>query len=112
MSTNKEIGERIRTSRKRIKMSMKELGKKVDLHESTISRYEAGEIQALDLEKLKQFAKVLNVSTDYLIGWDLNKNNNDLTLKEIAIDLGVNTFTNSEIEEIINFCKYIISKRG
>ena len=109
MNTNKDIGERIRSSRKKLKMSMKELGRRVELHESTVSRYEQGEIQSLDLEKLKLFASVLNVSADYLIGWDLK--NNDITLKNIAHELGVESFNNSEIEEIYNYCKYLISKR-
>lgn len=70
---NIEIGNRIRETRKKRNMSMKELGKRVNLHESTISRYEKGEIQALDIEKLKEFAKALDVSSSYLIGWEEKK---------------------------------------
>lgn len=67
---NKKIGERIRAARKNIDMTMKELGKLVDLHESTIQRYESGEIKTLDIEKIKEFAKALKVNPVYLLGWD------------------------------------------
>jgi len=49
---------------------MKELGKLVNLHESTIKRYEDGEIKALDIAKIKEFARVLRVSPIFLLGWD------------------------------------------
>ena len=54
---NAEVGERIKKARKAKKMSMKHLGELVHLHESTISRYEKGGIMALDVEKLKEFAR-------------------------------------------------------
>src|SRR5699024_746275 len=49
---------------------MKELGKLVNLHESTVKRYEDGEIKALDIAKIKEFARVLRVSPIFLLGWD------------------------------------------
>ena len=67
---NAEVGERIRKARKNKKLSMKKLGEMLNLHESTISRYEKGEIQALDIDKLKEFADVLNVSPMYLMGYE------------------------------------------
>lgn len=67
---NKEIGLKIHNARKNKKMTMKELGKEVGLHESTISRYEKGDIQSLDIETIKKFAKVLEVDASYLSGWD------------------------------------------
>lgn len=70
---NIEIGKRIYNSRKALKMSMKALGEKVNLHESTISRYEKGEIQSLDIEKLKEFANALEVPPSFLIGWEDNE---------------------------------------
>lgn len=66
---NKKIGIRIHNARKNKKMSMKKLGELVNLHESTISRYEKGEIMSLDIEKLKEFAKALDVTPAYLMGW-------------------------------------------
>ncbi len=67
---NKEFGKRIHNARKNLDMTMKELGKKVNLHESTIKRYEDGKIKSLDIEKAKEFAKALKVSEEYLLGWE------------------------------------------
>ena len=93
---NKQIGERIRQSRKAIKISMKELGSRVGLHESTVSRYENGEINALDIDILNQFAKALNVSPSYLLGWQTNnlkeiRNNHNKTLEEIASEIHISS---------------------
>ena len=41
----KEVGSRIRETRKRQGMTMKELGNKIGLHESSVSRIEKGENQ-------------------------------------------------------------------
>ena len=106
------VGHKIRQLRKQKKLSMKQLGKLVNLHESTVSRYEKGEISTLDIEKLKEFAKALSISTDYLIGWD---NQNSLTLEEISNILKVsrNTYYCYEkgtracpIELFINICSF------
>ena len=89
---------------------MKQLGKLVNLHESTVSRYEKGEISTLDIEKLKEFAKALSISTDYLAGWD-NLNSLDtlmIKLNEIVKDTYLD---NDEIDAIVDYAKFIISKR-
>ena len=67
---NKELGKRIYNARKALDMTMKELGAKVGLHESTVKRYENGEIKTLDIEKIKEFSKALRVSSIYLMGWE------------------------------------------
>lgn len=67
---NKEVGHKIFEARKSLKMSRAELGKKVNLHESTIKRYEDGDIKSLDIEKLKEFASALYIEPSYLMGWE------------------------------------------
>lgn len=61
------MGKRIRERRKSKGLTMKELGAKLNLAESTIAGYEAGyrEPSASMLEKI---AEVLDTSTDYLLG--------------------------------------------
>lgn len=115
---NIKVGERIRSSRKARKMTMKELGEKVKLHESTISRYENGDISSLDLEKMKEFASVLCVPVDYLACWD-----DDVPPKDRSPDIdkallkwyeavGELNFNDEEFDELVNYAKYIVSKRG
>lgn len=67
---NKEFGKRISDARKNLDMTMDDLGKLVELHESTIQRYESGKIKNIDIEKAKEFAKVLKVSPIWLLGWE------------------------------------------
>lgn len=71
---NKNIGLKIFNARKNLKMTRSELGKKVGLHESTVKRYEDGQIKSLDIEKMKEFAQALNLDTTELLGWDSREN--------------------------------------
>ena len=88
-------------------MSMKTLGELVHLHESTVSRYEKGSIMSLDIDTLKEFARVLDVSVSYLMCMD-DKPSGQIDWNK---KLGEFNFTADEIQEIINFAKYITSKR-
>lgn len=70
---NKKVGLRIFNLRKDLKMSRAELGKILNLHESTIKRYEDGCIKALDIDKIKDFSNALNTTPAYLMGWEEEK---------------------------------------
>ena len=86
--SNKEVGKRIFDARKKMKLSRKELGLKVNLHESTVKRYEDGDIKTLDIEKMREFAKALDLDLGYLI--DLDEDNptlNNRDKKDIEKDL-------------------------
>lgn len=65
---NKEIGERIRKLRKSRNLSMKELGKRVGLSESVISRYERGEVKMIDINLIRDISKVLNYPMIEILG--------------------------------------------
>lgn len=61
--------ERIRIQRKKIGMTMKELGKAVGVTEAAISHYETGKREP-DNEILMSIALTLGCSVDYLMGRD------------------------------------------
>jgi DNA-binding helix-turn-helix protein len=61
------IGNRIKQERERQNLSQKELASKTDINVSVMNRIESGERSVRDDEILK-ISKVLNVSTDYLLG--------------------------------------------
>ncbi|PEK39094.1 transcriptional regulator [Bacillus pseudomycoides] len=67
------IGENLRKLRKTNNLTMKELGQKLNLAESTISGYENGNRKP-DYDTLNKFADFFEVSTDYLLGRDVAKN--------------------------------------
>ena len=104
------VGQKIRAARKEKKLSMKELGKLVNLHESTVSRYEKGEITTLDIEKLKDFANALYVPADYLAGWD-TENSFDKLIIRLSDELEEVILTDSEIDAIVDYAIFIVSKR-
>ncbi|HCX50715.1 XRE family transcriptional regulator [Bacillus cereus] len=66
------IGENLRKLRKKNNLTMKELGQKLNLAESTISGYENGNRKP-DYETLNKFADFFEVSTDYLFGRDVTQ---------------------------------------
>ena len=99
---NVDVGLKIFNARKKLKMSRSELGKKINLHESTIKRYEDGHIKSLDIEKLKEFANALYISPEYLMGLEDNK-------KEISSNFNPNVITEKgenhiqkDLKEIMN----------
>lgn len=60
-------GARIRELRKQRGWTMKQLGQRLELAESTISGYE-NEIRRPDMDALLQFAELFDVTVDYLLG--------------------------------------------
>ncbi|KKX52540.1 helix-turn-helix domain-containing protein [Brevibacillus borstelensis] len=60
-------GARIRERRKKAGLTMKELGEKINVAESTISGYES-ESRKPDIDILKKLATVLDTNSSYLLG--------------------------------------------
>ena len=58
--------EALRRLRREKGISMKELGKKIGVAESTISQYETGKREP-DFETLLKLGELFNVSVDYLL---------------------------------------------
>lgn len=81
----KEIGQRLFKKRKEREMSRAELGKLVNLHETTVKRYEDGEIKTLDIEKLTEFANALDTTASYLLGWTWDSYTMDLNDIEASV---------------------------
>ncbi|MGV8982116.1 helix-turn-helix domain-containing protein [Clostridium sp.] len=70
MNSNKEIAKILFDTRKLRGMTRVELGKIIDLHETTIRKYEMAQIKNISIEVLKNFAQALNLDPEYLIGWN------------------------------------------
>ena len=69
MTKNEQIGNRIKDRRKELKMSQKDLGNMVGLTAATISRIEDGS-RKLTQENITKFTQALEVSPDWLMGWN------------------------------------------
>lgn len=104
------IGKKLREARKRNKISIVQLGEMVGLHHSTISRYEQGKIDRLDIRKLKDFAKILNVEPEWFMGWD-SESQKLKNIERWHNEVKETNFTDEEMEQIIDFANYILNKR-
>jgi len=62
----KALGQKIYTARKAAGMSRAELGRRTELHETTVKRYEDGNIKSPNLEKVAAFAEILNLNYEEL----------------------------------------------
>lgn len=62
----------IKSRRKYLNLTMKEVADKLGVSEGTISRYESGDIQNMGIDKIAALAKVLRCSPGYLMGWEDN----------------------------------------
>lgn len=89
------IGERIKKIRKQKKLTLVELGEKIGLKKSTISRYEKNDIN-IPSDKLEKIAHALNISPQYLLGFEEVQNDidtsmlSDSQLKELDLILSTN----------------------
>ena len=73
------MGEKIKNRRSELKITQEELSKLTGYSDrSSITKIEKGQVD-LTLSKLKEFAKILKVSPEYLMGW---KSNIDFSIAE------------------------------
>lgn len=63
------VGARIKQARLKLGLTQEELGKRMGKTKYLISKVENG-LDNLTLDKVSEYAKVLNVSPSYLMGWD------------------------------------------
>lgn len=111
------IGKNLRKLRKKNNLTMKELGQKLNLAESTISGYENGNRKP-DYDTLNKFADFFEVSTDYLLGRDITKNiskDEDIYNPLIDPDLGlwfkdIKDASPDKQEELKQFWEFIKAK--
>lgn len=66
--TNKEIGERIKDTRKSMGKTLEDIASEIGVAKSTIQRYEAGRIDKIKLPVISAIADVLGVNDAWLIG--------------------------------------------
>jgi transcriptional regulator with XRE-family HTH domain len=95
------IGDRIKSRRKQLRMSADELGKRLGKDRSTIYRYEKGDIENLPLDILEPIAKALDTTPQYLMGWEEVQKKND-TLSDIVIRMQTDETFMSAVESLYN----------
>lgn len=68
MLSNIEIGERIKTRRISLGMTMEDVANRIGVTKSTVQRYETGKISRIKLPVIESIASALGVNPDWLIG--------------------------------------------
>lgn len=119
------IGKKIKSRREQLEWTQEELAKRMGYKsKSTINKIELG-INDVVQSKIVQFSEVLGVSIAYLMGWDDEKiseieesrkesfegyiDESEYNRFQAINKLGL---TDAEFDELINYAKYMISKRG
>ncbi len=65
---SKILGERIKSRRKELRITQKELGDRIGFTKSSISRIEHGS-RVVSIENINKIASVLEVDQKWLLGW-------------------------------------------
>lgn len=65
----KEIGKRIKSRRKQLGLTQKQVADLMNLSEGSISRYESGKIEHATTTVLNRFSSILKVEPAWLIGF-------------------------------------------
>lgn len=60
----------IKSRRKELRLTLKEVAERLHVSEGTVSRYESGDIQNMGIDKIAALAKALECSPGYLMGWE------------------------------------------
>lgn len=85
-----EIGKRIKQKREELKITQEELAVKLGYKsKTTIAKIENGTNDIVQ-SKVVEFAKALNTTVAYLMGWDDNKEQEDIETVASALDLVYN----------------------
>lgn len=82
-SIDKGISERIKSRRKELGLTLKQVAKVLNVTEATVSRYESQEIQNMGIDKLEPLSKILKCSPVFLLTGYSNFKDIDDTTKEI-----------------------------
>src|SRR5690625_3241877 len=101
------VGERIKSRRKQLKLSVDDVAGKLEKNRATIYRYESSEIENMPLEIIEPLAKVLRVSPAYIMGWEEISTAvvaSSYPYYPISVAAGlpenVNSVTNDDVEQI------------
>lgn len=83
------IGEIIKKRRKELNLSLKDIAKKLDVSESSISRYENEEIKNMRIDKLIPLSEILQVDIKELLLKNYKKNDFHLSEEEKELILNL-----------------------
>ena len=105
MRNNDEIISLISNLMDKHNLSTSELARRTDMAKSTVSRY-LNKSREFPLNRADDFARVLKVTPEYLLGLEEKKNSFDTIAAHLEGEL-----TDGEWQEVIEYAEFIKSKR-
>lgn len=107
---------RIRELRKKCGITMKELGEKIGVAESTVSQYETGKRQP-DYETLLKLGEYFGVTVDYLLGAEkapTKEGERSVSDDDIKFALfgGDGEITDAMFEEVRQFAEFVKNREA
>lgn len=109
-----KVGKRLKHARELRNITLEEAGKKVDVHKSTVLRWENGETEKIKLPILETLADYYNVNPSWLMGHDVPmeniiKNNDFRYASYKGLDL--EGLDEDDIKELNQFVEFIKNKK-
>ena len=102
-----DVRKRIVDVMRERKMTQRELALRIDVNESTISRFLSGKTEKLSEESVIRIARVFNVSTDFILGTTVipDKKNYDISELGLSVEAAKNLYTGKVNNHISNHGK-------
>lgn len=114
------IGENIKSLRKMNELSLNELAEELHVSTDRLKNYENGKEQ-IPFDTLDKLASIFNISVNMLIGMNFKARENESHFVSVMRILkrtkqwnevvGETQFSDEEMNELMNYAKYLISKR-
>lgn len=107
------VNKRLKAARLEAGLTLLEVSKILKVSEATVQRYESGSIKNVKHETIQAMSKLYKKSPAFLMGWedDSTLNEEASEISNIAAHVDGDPLTEEEQEEVINFIKFIKSKR-
>lgn len=99
-----DVRKRIVDVMRERKMIQRELALRIDVNESTISRFLSGKTEKLSEESVIRIARVFNVSTDFILGTTVipDKKNYDISELGLSVEAAKNLYTGKVNNDVVN----------
>ena len=99
-----DVRKRIVDVMRELKMTQRELALRIDVNESTISRFLSGKTEKLSEESVIRIARVFNVSTDFILGTTVipDKKNYDISELGLSVEAAKNLYTGKVNNDVVN----------
>lgn len=113
MDNNFIIGQKIKTRREELGLTLKDIADQIGVASSTISRYETGRIENIKMPVIDSIADALNVNPSWLLGKsdkknpDIDEDSLDSVYLSLARDAQNNGIDPDDIKTAIDMIKKI-----